>query len=229
MKTLDVFPVDLIYIGPVVITNTVIITWLAMTVIIIGSYLLTRRLSLTPGVRQEILESILEAAEKTIKETVPIDPWEVIPLITTIWILIGVSNLIGLVPGLITPTADINTTFAFAVISFSLTHVVGIRTMGLKGYLAHYREPSWILLPIHVLAEFTRTIALAVRLFGNMLSGDMIAVIMLGIAGFLVPIPFALLHVIIGLIQAFIFGILTLVFIAGGIRTEQKESHQKED
>lgn len=229
MKTLDVFPVDLIYIGPVVITNTVIITWLAMTVIIIGSYLLTRRLSLTPGVRQEILESILEAAEKTIKETVPIDPWEVIPLITTIWILIGVSNLIGLVPGLITPTADINTTFAFAVISFSLTHVVGIRTMGLKGYLAHYREPSWILLPIHVLAEFTRTIALAARLFGNMLSGDMIAVIMLGIAGFLVPIPFALLHVIIGLIQAFIFGILTLVFIAGGIRTEQKESHQKED
>lgn len=229
MKTPDVFPVDLIYIGPVVITNTVIITWLAMTVIIIGSYLLTRRLSLTPGVRQEILESILEAAEKTIKETVPIDPWEVIPLITTIWILIGVSNLIGLVPGLMTPTADINTTFAFAVISFSLMHVVGIRTMGLKGYLAHYREPSWILLPIHVLAEFTRTIALAVRLFGNMLSGDMIAVIMLGIAGFLVPIPFALLHVIIGLIQAFIFGILTLVFIAGGIRTEQKESHQKED
>jgi F-type H+-transporting ATPase subunit a len=220
MKTPDVFPVDMISIGPVAVTNTVIITWLAMAVIIIGSYLLTRRLSLTPGISQEVLESLMEAAEKTIKETVPIDPWEVIPLIMTLWILIGVSNLIGLVPGLMTPTADINTTFAFAVISFSLMHVVGIKTMGLKRYLSHYTEPSWILLPIHILAEFTRTIALAVRLFGNMLSGDMIAVIILGIAGFLVPIPFALLHVIIGLIQAYIFGILTLVFIAGGIRTE---------
>ena len=230
MKTPDVFPIDMISIGPVVITNTVIITWLAMAVIIIGSCLLTRRLSLTPGIRQEILESILEATEKTIKETVPIDPWEVIPLITTLWILIGVSNLIGLVPGLMTPTADINTTFAFAVISFSLMHVIGIKTMGLKRYLSHYTEPSWILLPIHILAEFTRTIALAVRLFGNMLSGDMIAVIILGIAGFLVPVPFALLHIIIGLIQAYIFGILTLVFIAGGIRTDPQENqHQKED
>ncbi|HBR21361.1 MAG TPA: F0F1 ATP synthase subunit A, partial [Nitrospiraceae bacterium] len=126
--------------------------------------------------------------------------------------------------------ADINTTFAFAVISFSLMHVIGIKTMGLKRYLSHYTEPSWILLPIHILAEFTRTIALAVRLFGNMLSGDMIAVIILGIAGFLVPVPFALLHIIIGLIQAYIFGILTLVFIAGGIRTDPQENqHQKED
>lgn len=229
MKAPEVFPIDIISIGPVVITNTVIITWLAMAVIIIGSYLLTRRLSTSPGIRQEILESILEAAEKTIKETLPIDPWEVIPLIMTLWILIGISNLIGLVPGLITPTADINTTFAFAVISFSLMHVVGIKTMGLKRYLSHYTEPSWILLPIHILAEFTRTIALAVRLFGNMLSGDMIAVIILGIAGFLVPIPFALLHIIIGLIQAYIFGILTVVFIAGGIRTDPQKNHQKED
>jgi F-type H+-transporting ATPase subunit a len=225
MNTPDVFPVDMISIGPVVITNTVIITWLAMAVIIVGSYLLTRRLSLTPGIGQEILESLLEAAEKTVKETVSIDPWIVIPFVTTLWILIGVSNLVGLIPGLVTPTADINTTFAFAMVSFSLMHVLGIKTMGMKGYLSHYKEPSWILLPIHVLAEFTRTIALAVRLFGNMLSGDMIAVIILGIAGFLVPIPFALLHIIIGLIQAYIFGILTLVFIAGGIRTESQEKH----
>jgi F-type H+-transporting ATPase subunit a len=225
MNTPDVFPVDMISIGPVVITNTVIITWLAMAVIIVGSYLLTMRLSLTPGIGQEILESLLEAAEKTVKETVSIDPWIVIPFVTTLWILIGVSNLVGLIPGLVTPTADINTTFAFAMVSFSLMHVLGIKTMGMKGYLSHYKEPSWILLPIHVLAEFTRTIALAVRLFGNMLSGDMIAVIILGIAGFLVPIPFALLHIIIGLIQAYIFGILTLVFIAGGIRTESQEKH----
>jgi F-type H+-transporting ATPase subunit a len=85
-------------------------------------------------------------------------------------------------------------------------------------YLSHYKEPAWILLPFHLIAEVTRTIALAIRLFGNMLSGDMIALILLGVVGFLVPVPFSLLHIIIGLIQAYIFGVLTLVFIAGGIK-----------
>ena len=98
-----------------------------------------------------------------------------------------------------------------------MTHVVGIGAQGLRGYLAHYAEPTWLLLPFHLIAEATRTVALAVRLFGNMLSGDMVAVIILGIAGLLVPIPFAMLHIVIGLIQAYIFGMLTLVFIAGGI------------
>ncbi|HEX9024374.1 MAG TPA: F0F1 ATP synthase subunit A, partial [Geobacteraceae bacterium] len=125
-------------------------------------------------------------------------------------------------PGLKTPTADINTTFAFAVISFSLTHVYGIMTEGIKGYLGHYREPTWLLLPIHLMAEVTRTVALAVRLCGNMLSGEMIALILLGVVGFLVPIPFAMLHIIIGVIQAYIFGVLTLVFIAGGINPEKE-------
>ena len=102
-----------------------------------------------------------------------------------------------------------------------MTHVFGIKTEGLKGYLMHYKEPTWLLLPFHLIAEVTRTIALAVRLFGNMLSGDMIAVILLGIVGFLVPVPFDLLHIVIGLIQAYIFGVLTLVFIAGGIRPKK--------
>jgi F-type H+-transporting ATPase subunit a len=125
-----------------------------------------------------------------------------------------------LLPGLKTPTADLNTTFAFAVISYSMTHVFGLATQGLKSYLLHYKEPTWILLPFHLIAEFTRTLALAVRLFGNMLSGEMIAVILLGIMGLIVPIPFDLLHIVIGLIQAYIFGVLTIVFIAGGIRTK---------
>jgi F-type H+-transporting ATPase subunit a len=101
-----------------------------------------------------------------------------------------------------------------------LTHVFGIATQGLKGYLAHYLEPTVLLLPSHLIAEVTRTVALAVRLFGNMLSGEMIALILLGVVGFLVPIPFAMLHIVIGLIQAYIFGVLTLVFIAGGIPPE---------
>jgi F-type H+-transporting ATPase subunit a len=220
MRKIEAFPETVFSLGPVAVTDTVVITWIVMVIIALTSYLLTRRLSLQPSSRQEIVESLFEAVEKTIKEVLPIDPWLVVPVLGTFWIFIGFSNLTGLLPGLKTPTADINTTFAFAVISFSLTHVYGIMTEGVKGYLAHYREPTWLLLPIHLMAEVTRTVALAVRLCGNMLSGDMIALILLGVVGFLVPIPFAMLHIIIGVIQAYIFGVLTLVFIAGGINPE---------
>jgi F-type H+-transporting ATPase subunit a len=218
MRRFSIFPETVLSIGPVHITNTVITTWFTMAVIISICYLITRKLSIKPSAFQEVLEAIFEAIEKTVKDVLPIEPWLVIPVLGTLWILIGFSNLAGLIPGLTTPTADLNTTFAFAVISYSMTHVFGIATQGLKIYFSHYKEPTWLLLPFHLIAEFTRTLALAVRLFGNMLSGEMIAVILLGIAGFLVPIPFSLLHIVIGLIQAYIFGVLTLVFIAGGIR-----------
>jgi F-type H+-transporting ATPase subunit a len=220
MRKIEAFPETVFSFGPVAVTDTVVITWIVMAIIVLTSYLLTRRLTMQPSSRQEIVESLFEAVEKTIKEVLPVDPWLVVPVLGTFWIFIGFSNLTGLLPGLKTPTADINTTFAFAVISFSLTHVYGIMTEGVKGYLAHYREPTWLLLPIHLMAEVTRTVALAVRLCGNMLSGDMIALILLGVVGFLVPIPFAMLHIIIGVIQAYIFGVLTLVFIAGGINPE---------
>ena len=218
MTNVSIFPETVATIGPVRISDTVISTWIVMAGIIIFALLLTRRLSLRPSLLQEIVESLFESIERTVKEIVPVDPWIAVPVIATLWTLIGFSNLAGLVPGLTTPTADLNTTFAFAVVSFSMTHIVGIKTQGLRGYIAHYREPSWILLPFHLIAEVTRTVALAVRLFGNMLSGDMVAVIMLGVVGFLVPVPFALLHFIICIIQAYIFGVLTLVFIAGGIK-----------
>ncbi|MDN3514765.1 MAG: F0F1 ATP synthase subunit A [Candidatus Brocadia sp.] len=223
MKIFNIFPETIFSIGPVQITDTVITTWIVMAAIITVCYLSTRKLSVKPSFFQEILEAIFEAIEKTIKDILPLDPWLVVPVLGTLWFLIGFSNLAGLIPGLKTPTADLNTTFAFALISFSMTHVVGIATQGLKGYLIHYKEPTWILLPFHLIAEVTRTVALAVRLFGNMLSGDMIAIILLGIVGLLVPIPFSLLHIIISLIQAYIFGVLTLVFIAGGMRAKSEK------
>jgi F-type H+-transporting ATPase subunit a len=220
MKRFTISPETVFSIGPVHVTDTVITTWIVMAVIAGISLFAARRLTLKPSISQEVLEAVFEAVEKTVLEVLPVRPWEAVPVLGTIWIIIGFSNLIGLIPGLRTPTADLNTTFAFAVISYSMTHVFGIKTRGLKGYLAHYKDPTWLLLPIHLMAEVTRTIALAVRLFGNMLSGEMIAVILLGIAGLLAPIPFDVLHILIGLIQAYIFGVLTLVFIAVGITPE---------
>jgi F-type H+-transporting ATPase subunit a len=207
-------------VGPMYVTDTVVTTWIIMAIVSGISFLAARRLSIRPSATQEIIEATFEAVEKTVKEVLPVEPWAAVPILGTIWILIGFSNLIGLLPGLNTPTADLNTTFAFAAISYSMTHVFGVKTRGIRGYLAHYREPTWLLLPIHLMAEITRTVALAVRLFGNMLSGEMIAAILIGVVGLLAPIPFDLLHIIIGLIQAYIFGILTLVFIAIGITPE---------
>ncbi len=220
MKRFAISPETIFSVGPVHITDTVITTWIVIAVISVISFLATRRLTLKPSVSQEVLEAVFEAVERTVKDVLPVEPWAAVPVLGTIWILIGFSNLVGLLPGLRTPTADLNTTFAFAVISYSMTHIFGIKTRGIKGYLSHYKEPTWLLLPLHLLAEVTRTIALAVRLFGNMLSGEMIAVILLGVVGFLAPIPFDLLHIVIGLIQAYIFGVLTLVFIAIGITPE---------
>lgn len=223
MEKLKVFPEKVFELGPVDITDTVLISWLVMAVITVVCYVATRRLDLRPTRVQEMLEALYEAVEGTVKDVVPVDPALVIPVLGTLWIFIGVSNLIGLIPGLSTPTADINATFAFAVVAYSMSHVFGIKTRGIMGYLAHYKEPTWVLLPFHIMAEITRTVALAVRLFGNMLSGEMVALILLGIAGFLVPVPFALLHIVIGLIQAYIFGMLTLVFIAGGVGTKPQK------
>jgi len=223
MEEIRVFPEKVFEIGPVDITDTVLVTWLVMALITLVCYLATRRLALSPSRMQEVLEALYEAVQKNVKDVVPIDPSMVIPVLGTLWVLIGFSNLIGLLPGLTTPTADLNVTFAFAVVAYSTGHVFGIKARGFRGYLSHYTEPTWILLPFHVIAEITRTVALAIRLFGNMLSGEMVALILLGIAGLLVPVPFALLHIVIGLIQAYIFGMLTLVFIAGGVGTEKNE------
>lgn len=223
MKEIRVFPETAFTIGPVRISDTVIYTWVVMAIIILLSYLVTRRLSVKPSCVQEVLESGVEAIENAIKDVLPVDPWIVIPVLGTIWILIGFSNLAGLVPGLITPTADFNTTLAFAVVSYSMAHVYGVATQGFVRHFSHYTEPSWLLLPFHIVAEASRTLAMAIRLFGNMISGEMVAIILLGIMGILGPVPFQLLHIVIGLIQAYIFGILTLVFIAGGVRKNTGE------
>ncbi len=225
MRPVVISPEPLVRLGPVVITKTVATTWLIMALITLACWFAKKGLALTEKTKaswlRDGMEAMLEAVEKMVKEVLPdTDPWLVVPVIGTLWILIGASNLAGLIPELNTPTADINTTLAFAALSYSMTHFFGIKTRGLKGYISHYVRPSWVLLPFHLIAETTRTMALAVRLFGNMLSGEMIAAIVLGIAGLLVPIPFAMLHIIIGLIQAYIFGVLTLVFIAGGAQEE---------
>ena len=142
------------------------------------------------------------------------------PLIGTLIVFIACSNLLSLIPVVRPPTADLSTTVALALVVFAAVPAFGIRRHGLRGYLSTYVKPHPLLLPFNLLGELTRTIALAIRLFGNIMSGQMIGAILLAIAGALVPLPLIILGVLTGLVQAYIFGVLTAVYIAAAIQVD---------
>ncbi len=151
---------------------------------------------------------------------------QIMPFIATLWLFLVVANLIGLIPGLDSPTRDLSVTSALAVLVFLSVHWFGIKTQGLKKYLRHYLSPSPILLPFHIISEFTRTLALAIRLFGNMMSLEMAAMLILLVAGFLAPVPILMLHIIEALVQAYIFGMLALIYLAGAIQSQQQNPEE---
>ena len=145
----------------------------------------------------------------------------VFPFIATLWIFILLANLTGIIPGLHSPTSDLSVTSSLAVLVFLSVHWFGIRAEGLKAYLKHYVTPSPILLPFHLISEVSRTLALAVRLFGNVMSLEIGYALILLVAGFLVPVPLLMLHLVEAVIQAYLFGMLALIYIAGGIQAQE--------
>lgn len=210
----------LIAIGSLEITETTTTVWGILLALGAISALATRRLCLKPGPLQAALEGIVSALEGAISAVAPQHARLLLPFIGSLWIFILVANLVGLVPGLHSPTRDLSVTAALALLVFLSVHWYGIRSLGLKAYLRHYLSPSPLLLPFHLLGEVTRTVALAVRLFGNMMSLEMTALLVLLVAGFLVPVPILMLHVVEALVQAYIFGMLALVYIAGGVQAQ---------
>lgn len=210
------------------IGGTVITTWGLMAFLFLLCSLSTRHLSLEPGPWQATLEGAVTALQDAVETVLPEHGAEVFPFVATLWIFLAFANLMGIIPGLHGPTADLSTTAALAVLVFLSVHWYGIRIHGLKQYLRHYLEPSPILLPFHIISEISRTVALAVRLFGNIFSLEMAALLVLLVAGFLVPVPVLLLHIVEALVQAYIFGTLALIYIAGGVQSaDLQESDSK--
>jgi F-type H+-transporting ATPase subunit a len=207
--------------GRIGITSTVLTTWLVMAALWLSCWLATRRLSLEPSRVQSAIEGIVQTIDEAIMAVAPGYSRRIMPLVGTLWVYLVVANLIGLIPGLHSPTRDLSATAALAIIVFLSTHWYGIRISGVANYLRHYLSPSPLLLPFHLISEVTRTIALAVRLFGNMMSLEMAALLILLVAGFLAPVPILMLHVIEALVQAYIFGMLALIYVAGGIQSQQ--------
>jgi len=215
--------------GPLEVTNTVITTWGIMAVLGLFSWLATRRLSATPGSIQTALEATVATIENAVTEVAPQQAKILTPFIGSFWIFLVIANLSGLIPGIHSPTRDLSITSALAILVFLSTHWYGIRIQGIKNYLRHYLQPSPILLPFHLISEVTRTVALAVRLFGNMMSLEMAALLILLVAGFLAPVPILLLHIIEALVQAYIFGMLALVYIASGIQSQQLQQNKNQN
>ncbi len=212
--------------GPLVISPSIFTTWGIMGVIILFAWLSTRQLEISPKGLQTTVEAIVTVIDEAINEVAPEQGRQLLPFIATLWLFLIVANLVGLIPELHAPTSDLSVTSALAVLVFVSVHWFGIKTLGIKHYLQHYLTPSPILLPFHIISEFTRTLALAVRLFGNMMSLEMAAMLILLVAGFLAPIPILMLHIIEALVQAYIFGMLALIYLAGAMQSQQLNSQE---
>lgn len=208
--------------GPVPITRPVATTWAIMALLVGGAWLGTRRLSFSPGWFQAMLELLVETVENQISDTMHANPRPYLALIATLFVYLVFANLSGILPGVQPPTAHLETAGALAGIVFFAVHFYGIRSRGLLGYLKSYTKPTVIMLPLNIFSEITRTFSLMVRLFGNILSGEFVIATIVALAGLLVPIPLMALEILIGVIQAYIFTVLAIVFIGAGTGAVEK-------
>jgi F-type H+-transporting ATPase subunit a len=212
----------LFHIGPVPIASMVVTTWAIMALLVLVSWLSTRRWSLRPTGWQNALELVVETLQSQMKQVVRRDPMPYLPLLGTLFLFLALANLSSLLPGVSPPTAHLETDAALAGIVFLAVHAFGIRRHGLWGYIKGYAKPNILLLPLNVLAEITRTFSLMIRLFGNIMSHEMVIGVILTLAGLLVPVPLMALAVLIGLVQAYIFTILATVFIGAAVESQER-------
>jgi F-type H+-transporting ATPase subunit a len=204
-------------VGPAAITRPVVTTWIILAVLGGACHQLTRRLKHKPGRTQAVLELVVTGMAAQVGEITRRDPRPYLPLLGTLFVFLVVANLIGIVPGFEAPTATIETPAALALIVFGSVHFFGARARGLRGYLAGFAEPKLIMLPLNLLSEVTRTFSMMVRLFGNVMSGEFVVALIIGLAGLFVPVPLMALEVLVGLVQAYIFTVLAAVFIGAAL------------
>ncbi|MFP4082144.1 MAG: F0F1 ATP synthase subunit A [Candidatus Aminicenantes bacterium] len=215
--------------GPVSLNATIVFTWMIMALLVLVSWLVTRRLAVEGKLTrwQMFLETVISYIRREIREITQSDPDIYLPFIGTLFLYISVSNFLSFVPKYNPPTGSITTTAALALCVFFAVPVFGISRAGLKGYLSRYIEPSVFMLPFNIIGEFSRTLALAVRLFGNVMSGTMIVGILLSIAPLFLPVIMEALGLLIGQIQAYIFAVLATVYIASATRAYEEKKKEK--
>jgi len=209
--------------GFIKLNATITFTWALMLVLAVGSGLVTRKLSkgLKRSHWQNLLEMAVTGIEKQIKEVGLKKPQKYLGFLGTLFLFLALASVCTIIPGYEPPTASLSTTTALALCVFVAVPFFGIREQGVGSYLKSYVKPTFIMLPFNIISEFSRTLALAVRLFGNMMSGAMIVAILLTIVPFIFPIIMTALGLLTGMVQAYIFSILAAVYVAAATRVRE--------
>ena len=217
--------------GPIVLNATIVFTWAVMALLVVGSRIVTHKLTSEKQLSgwQNLMEVLVTGMRDQIRDISRQDPGEYLPFVGTLFLFIAVCNILGVVPGFEPPTGSLSTTAALAACVFVAVPLYGIAQKGLS-YFGQYIKPSVFMLPFNIMGELSRTLALAVRLFGNVMSGSMLAAILLAVAPLLFPLLMQALGLLTGLIQAYIFAILAMVYIAAAtrVRQEQGQADQQE-
>jgi F-type H+-transporting ATPase subunit a len=221
-------------IGPFALNATIVLTWVVMALLTLGSWLITRRLTAEADISrwQNLLEVLVTSMRDQIHEVSRQEPGTYLPFIGTLFLYIATANLLAIVPGYIPPTGSLSTTTALAIAVFVAVPLFGLAQERPLDYLRRYVRPSILMLPFNVIAEISRTVALAVRLYGNIMSGTVIVAILLSLAPFFFPVVMQALGLITGMIQAYIFAVLATVYVASATsartRAESSDSQRRQ-
>jgi F-type H+-transporting ATPase subunit a len=201
--------------GSIHINETIVTTWIVIALMVILAWLTTRNLSIINPIsrRQNLLETIISYMRSQIGEISQTNPDRYLPFSGTLFLFISIANLLDIVPVYRTPTSSLSTTAALAICVFFAVPTYGIAELGIGEYLKHYIKPTILMLPFNVIGELSRTLALAIRLFGNMMSETLLVAILILIVPLFLPIPLQLLGLLIGQVQAYIFAVLATVYI----------------
>jgi len=195
-------------------------SWFIMAALALFSFLATRRVSILPGRFQNVMEVIVEGIDAFLTDTMGPEGRKFFPLIATLAIYILTSNLLGLIPGFESPTANLNTTVSMAVVVFAMTHIVGIRVHGIR-YVKQFMGPVWwlapLIMPIEIISHLSRPLSLSVRLFGNIMGEDIVLAVVLLLVPFLTPLPVFVLMIFTSCIQTVVCMLLTMMYIAGAM------------
>jgi F-type H+-transporting ATPase subunit a len=216
----ELIPHVVFSIGPLQVTTTVVYTWIIMALTTVLFALLGRGLKVRPTRFQNALEWLVEALDGLIESMIPKQHRILLPLVGTLAIFIAAANLGGLIPGLKSPTTDLNTPLALAIVVFFSVHYYGIRAHGLIGHLRHYVEPIFLMLPIEIAGELARTMSLTFRLFGNILGEEIVIAVLFLILPAIVPVPMMLFSIFTSIIQAYVFVMLTVVYLGGAVQAQ---------
>ncbi len=205
---------------------TIVYTWLVMGILVVGSCLITRQLSVKPPISrwQTTLEITIEQIQSQIRDASGQESGQFLPFIGTLFLFIAMANLLTIFPGYESPAGSLSTTTALALCVFVAVPFYGIKNVGIGNYLKHYIQPTPIMLPFNLIGEVSRTVSLAIRLFGNIMSTSLLVAILVSIVPLLFPAIMVLFGLLVGEIQAYVFTILAMVYIASGTRVQQRQT-----